>query len=316
MNRPRRYAGLPTALCGVACMMLAALRWLLLLTSVACLRTPGRPTGRAASIALQTTRHATPCHGLRHGAVRSQLRMPADLTTIDELIKRTKENLKEGLIVVLHFTDPGAPAYENPYAASSYGAEDPIASSVANVATTYSESLKYGGRPLIVLQIDRDLPGMDVICSQRSIRTFPTTQIFSRGDGETVQVSIHPPFTLSIPPNQLRHASSTPPGRHLWTGARPREQAHQPWCRFQVSTSEARHGLRSSGRGTSSSVDTRRAVCREQRRWAAWAEEGRGGARHRRATASGGARVGEAGCSVTCRGHDGEARRNLWRSEL
>ena len=40
--------------------------------------------------------------------------------------------------------------------------------------------------PLIVLQIDQDLPGMDVICAQRRISAFPTTQIWRDGVCEEV----------------------------------------------------------------------------------------------------------------------------------
>ena len=55
------------------------------------------------------------------------------------------------------------------------------------VATAYAESSTYGGRPLLCLQIDRDQPGMDIICSQRNIVRYPTIQIMSRGQIETVQ---------------------------------------------------------------------------------------------------------------------------------
>ena len=122
-------------------------------------------------------------------AVSMQLQMPEDGSTIDRLIERTRENLREGLIVVLHFSDPTTeldPYASNPWAEPMYGSSTPSASSVLQVATAYADSAKYGGRPLVVLQIDRDLPGMDVICSQRRIVTFPTIQIFSRGEGEVV----------------------------------------------------------------------------------------------------------------------------------
>ena len=125
----------------------------------------------------------------RAPAVCMQLQMPDDASTIDRLIERTRDNLREALIVVLHFNDPASevdPYASNPWSKPMYGSSTPSASNVLQVATAYADSAKYGGRPLVVLQIDRDMPGMDVICSQRRIVQFPTIQIFSRGEGETV----------------------------------------------------------------------------------------------------------------------------------
>ena len=59
---------------------------------------------------------------------------------------------------------------------------------VLEIANAYSSSERYGGRPLIVLQIDRNMVGMDVICSKRGVQTFPAIQVWSRGQGETVKL--------------------------------------------------------------------------------------------------------------------------------
>ena len=119
------------------------------------------------------------------------LRMPEDENTVEALIQQTAR-LSSAPLLVLHYTDPMA----NPPSAweasptwgdeDQYGSSSPLDSVVSNVATTYAESQQYGGRPLTVLQIDRDQPGMDVICSKRGIVTFPTLQIWSRGQCEAV----------------------------------------------------------------------------------------------------------------------------------
>eukprot|EP00966_Prymnesium_polylepis_P088464 2047170-Prymnesium_polylepis.1 len=113
-------------------------------------------------------------------AAAMNLRVPEDSRTIDALIQRTKDNLAEGLIVVLHFNDPTAAPNTWDY---SYGAS--AASSTEQLyklANEYASSENYGGRPLIVLQIDRNAPSMDTICAKRGIVTFPTIQIWSRGE--------------------------------------------------------------------------------------------------------------------------------------
>lgn len=140
--------------------------------------------------------------------------MPEDATTVERLVERTKENLREGLIVVLHFNDPSAAAnpYDvNPYDSASqygYGSATPSTSVVMQIATAYSESEKHGGRPLIVLQIDRDEPGMDAICAQRGVMQYPTIQVYSRGDCSTVLAG-----ELEQKLLQLGVASRTRPGR-------------------------------------------------------------------------------------------------------
>lgn len=121
------------------------------------------------------------------------LRMPEDEGTVDALIQQTAR-LSSAPLLVLHYTDPLANQPAAWEAAPTwgdddngiYGATSPLDSVVSLVATTYAESQVYGGRPLTVLQIDRDQPGMDVICSKRGIITFPTLQIWSRGVCETV----------------------------------------------------------------------------------------------------------------------------------
>ena len=117
--------------------------------------------------------------------------MPEDASTIEKLIDRTKNNLAESLIVVLHFNDPAAAVnlWDSVPYGESYGSSVPSTSVMMQIATTYGESEKFGGRPLICLQIDRDLPGMALICSQRNIRTFPTIQIHSRGTCEACSAS-------------------------------------------------------------------------------------------------------------------------------
>lgn len=123
---------------------------------------------------------------------RMALRMPEDENSVEALIQQTAR-LSSSPLLVLHYTDPGANQPAAWEAAPSwgdddggYGASSPLDSVVSLVATTYDDSQQYGGRPLTVLQIDRDQPGMDVICSKRGIVTFPTLQIWSRGMCETV----------------------------------------------------------------------------------------------------------------------------------
>ena len=120
------------------------------------------------------------------GKLAMELRMPEDSTTIDRFIQRTKDNLQEALVVVLHFNDPSAPpnAWDFTYAASSTSSTEQM----FEIAKEYSGSERRGGRPLIVLQIDRDMVGMDAICSARGIVTFPTIQLWSRGQGEVVKL--------------------------------------------------------------------------------------------------------------------------------
>ena len=123
-----------------------------------------------------------------------QLRMPENRDTIPALIQQTKSG--NGVLVV-HFTDPSAnlqPSWqaepEDPWGG---GGPSSAPSSVDNdiiqrIAQTYAASQELGGRPLVILQVDRDLPLMDTICSQLGIVTFPTTQVWSRGTCETVVV--------------------------------------------------------------------------------------------------------------------------------
>jgi len=119
-------------------------------------------------------------------SIAMELRMPADLTTVDQLIQRTKDNLQEGLVVVLHFDDPyAAPnTWDYSYAATSETSSERL----LEISNEFSVSEERGGRPVIFLQIDRTMAGMDVICSKRGVNAFPTLQVWSRGQGEDVKV--------------------------------------------------------------------------------------------------------------------------------
>ena len=121
-------------------------------------------------------------------SVRMQLRMPADASAVDALIERTKS---VDMVAVLYFTDPQAFAQPEWAAEPSWGAPQPSARDdlVARVATTYAESAANGGRPLMVLQIDRDQPGMDTICAKRGVVSFPLLQLWSRGVAETLDAA-------------------------------------------------------------------------------------------------------------------------------
>ena len=113
-----------------------------------------------------------------------QLRAPEDDGTIDALIEQTQ---RTNSIVVIYYADPSA--FAEPKWSDSWGetpeptVRDDIVSRIAN---EYSASQQSGGRPLMVLRIDRDQPGMDVICAKRGIRVFPTLQVWSRGTMEIV----------------------------------------------------------------------------------------------------------------------------------
>ena len=117
--------------------------------------------------------------------VRMELRMPEDGSTVDALIERTKQTTA---IVVLYYTDAGAYAGE-PKWDEDWGngvvssARDDL---VSGIASTYSASAQAGGRPLMVLRIERAVPEMNVICSQRGVVDFPLLQIWSRGQPEAV----------------------------------------------------------------------------------------------------------------------------------
>ena len=111
--------------------------------------------------------------------------MPEDGSTVDALIERTQQTTA---IVVLYYTDAGAYAGE-PKWDEDWG--DGVVSSarddlVAGIASTYSASAQAGGRPLMVLRIERAVPEMNVICSQRGVVDFPLLQIWSRGQPEAV----------------------------------------------------------------------------------------------------------------------------------
>ena len=117
--------------------------------------------------------------------VRMELRMPEDGSTVDALIERTQQTTA---IVVLYYTDAGAYAGE-PKWDEDWG--DGVVSSarddlVSGIASTYSASAQAGGRPLMVLRIERAVPEMNVICSQRGVVDFPLLQIWSRGQPEAV----------------------------------------------------------------------------------------------------------------------------------
>lgn len=164
--------------------MLGATRSLLILAlaqpAAALLTTPtARIVSRRASAAS------------RHTAVGLELRMPEDESTIDALIQRTIEYPQEGLVVVLHFNDPLAETKQSAWELPSWNADSISTTSstdvVMRVAKDYENSEKFGGRPLVVLQIDNVAQGgLNVICAKRQISTFPTIQIWSRGGCEVV----------------------------------------------------------------------------------------------------------------------------------
>tara|TARA_B100000795_G_scaffold230119_1_gene187461 strand:- start:287 stop:637 length:351 start_codon:yes stop_codon:yes gene_type:complete len=113
-----------------------------------------------------------------------QLRMPEDATTIDALIEQTQQTSS---IVVLYYADPSAFA-EPEWSSSWNDAPEPTVRDdiVSRVANEYTASQQSGGRSLMVLRIDRDQPGMDVVCAKRGVSVFPTLQVESRELGEGV----------------------------------------------------------------------------------------------------------------------------------
>ena len=139
----------------------------------------------AAASALLVPPIRVPKRAERQPNVRMELRMPEDGSTVDALIERTKQTTA---IVVLYYTDAGAYAGE-PKWDEDWG--DGVVSSarddlVSGIASTYSASAQAGGRPLMVLRIERAVPEMNVICSQRGVVDFPLLQIWSRGQPEAV----------------------------------------------------------------------------------------------------------------------------------
>ena len=126
-----------------------------------------------------------PARAERQPNVRMELRMPEDGSTVDALIERTQQTTA---IVVLYYTDAGAYAGEPKWDEDWGGgvvssARDDL---VAGIASTYSASAQAGGRPLMVLRIERAVPEMNVICSQRGVVDFPLLQIWSRGQPEVL----------------------------------------------------------------------------------------------------------------------------------
>ena len=114
-----------------------------------------------------------------------QLRMPDNAGTVDALIE---ESRRSPSIVVLYFTDPtgeASPAWQTPQwgTQEQSSAQDDL---VRSVADRYGDSPNFGGRPLVVLRIDRDMPGMDAICAMRGVYTVPLLQIYSRGTAEAL----------------------------------------------------------------------------------------------------------------------------------
>ena len=118
----------------------------------------------------------------RYGPICCSVRTVEDNVSLEALIRQTA---KSNAIVVIHFEDPvdpsGAssswdtPSWESPRTSFQ---ESFASGLVKRVAETYSTSTLYGGAPLIVLQIDRDVA--PAICSARGIVSFPTTQIWAR----------------------------------------------------------------------------------------------------------------------------------------
>ena len=121
-----------------------------------------------ATPALLVPPFRVPRRAERQPNVRMELRMPEDGSTVDALIERTKQTTA---IVVLYYTDAGAHAGEPKWDEDWGGgvvssARDDL---VAGIASTYSASAQAGGRPLMVLRIERAVPEMNVICSQRGV---------------------------------------------------------------------------------------------------------------------------------------------------
>lgn len=121
------------------------------------------------------------------------LRMPEDSRTVDALIDQTRNSRA---IVVLHFCDPSAgastasawdePSWEGAGGGWSSGQTTLSGAIVERVANEYSTSQLYGGAPLVVLQIDADMPEGQLICAQRQILSFPTLQVWHSGLCEEV----------------------------------------------------------------------------------------------------------------------------------
>jgi hypothetical protein len=139
-----------------------------------------------------STSLATGMHGHSPRVVTlMQLQMPEDGQTVEALCEQTTNT---NAIVVLHFSAGVVEAdTPNPYVDNDWGSDSWAPSSfslsgtaVARVASEYGASKLYGGAPLVVLQIDNDLPGMDVVCAQRGIVNFPTIQIWRGGVCEEV----------------------------------------------------------------------------------------------------------------------------------
>ncbi len=169
-----------------------------------------------------------------------QLLMPEDARTVDELIERTKQT---DLLLVLQYADPTAFSSTsqwnepNPWESDYGGAPSPIDDIVSRVATAYTESVQNGGRPLTVMRIDRDMPGMDLVCSRKGILSFPTIMVYSRGDGTAVLAGELESRLLSLgvaasrgsePTSQKRGRSATA------FGVGPRARRAQPEDRDDV----------------------------------------------------------------------------------
>jgi len=117
-----------------------------------------------------------------------ELLEPVDSTTVDQYIKWGTENVKQGLIVVLHFK-----AAEGLPIASEYSYAPTLLKSMREFfkfSNEFDKSEKMGRRPVVFFVIDRDRVGFDLhrkLCVKYGVKVFPTLQVWSRGSGQAVK---------------------------------------------------------------------------------------------------------------------------------
>lgn len=117
-----------------------------------------------------------------------ELEEPVDSTTVARLIRWGAENVKQGLIVVLHFK-----AAEGLPIRSDYSYAPTLLKSMrefSKFSDDFDKSEKAGGRPVVFLVIDRDRVGFDLhreLCVKYGVKVFPTLQVWSRGSGQDVE---------------------------------------------------------------------------------------------------------------------------------
>lgn len=166
----------------------------------------------------------------RRALLKMQLSMPEDTGTVTALIQQTRDT---AAVLVLHYSDPLADsqtsAWEDPpiWGDGSYSASQSLSPSdsiIAQVAVAYGSSAQNGGRPLTMLQIDRDV--LPEICVANQIVVFPTTQIWSRGQCEVVAVGNLETRLLSLGvASQSSAASEQRSGAGGTIGVGPRAKA-------------------------------------------------------------------------------------------